>query len=179
MRFFAPDGKELLPRKAQQYRVSQLMPRMKDALAKSGKQSKILSLIQPETVKPSLLALSQHCFWTGELAIGGIQGVIETEAGWLKGKEVTLVSFDENAVSESEVIKQAKAQSCANDVYRGADLKGYRAARESDQKRQLQGTRFAKIKNLTAYQKTKLNAYARTDPSKAKNYLTPEQLASL
>jgi hypothetical protein len=175
VRFLNGKGQDILPRRDRQYQISQLLPRMNKALAQAGAQSDILPLIQPETVRPSLIALSQHCFWTGELAIGGIEGVVKTEAGWLKGKEVTLVYFDKEAISEDQIVQQAKAQSCANDVFRGADLKGYRPARESDQKRQLQGTRFDKIKSLTAFQKTKLNAYARTNPTKAKTYLTPRQ----
>lgn len=148
---------------------------MEAALSQAKKQSEVLPLAKPETVRPGLIALSQHCFWTGELAIGGISGVVKTEAGWLKGKEVTLVYFDKEAISESEIVKKAKAESCADQVFRGAQLKGYRPARDSDQKRQLQGTKFAKIENLTAYQKTKLNAFARSNPSEAKKYLTPKQ----
>lgn len=179
MRFFDDGGKELLPRKDQLFRVNQILPRMKQALTKAGKKSQIISLAEPETTPSAKIALSQYCFWTGELAIGGIEGVLATEAGWLKGKEVTLVYFNKNTVSEAEIIKQAKAQSCANDVFRGDSLKGYRPARESDQKRQLQGTKFAKIANLTAFQKTKLNAFARTNPRRAQSYLTPRQLEQL
>ena len=172
-------GTDLIPRRDQLFKVSQLLPRMKDALAKSKKTSQIIPLIEPELTSTSVLALSQYCFWTGELAIGGINGVMKTEAGWLNGKEVTLVHYDSKIVTESDVIKQAKAQSCANDVFRGNALKSYRPARESDQKRQLQGTKFAKIKGLTPFQKTKLNAFARTDPKKAFAYLTPKQRAAL
>ena len=152
---------------------------MQAALAKAGKKSNILALAEAETVRPSRVALSQFCFWTGELKIGGIPGVVATEAGWLEGHEVTLVSYDKSVVSEAEIVKRAKAASCANKVYSGSALKGYRAARESDQKRQLQGTKFAEVKNLTAFQKTKLNAFARTNPSEAKKYLTPNQLKEI
>lgn len=150
---------------------------MNDALTKAKRSSKILPLIQPETVRPSLIALSQHCFWTGELAIGGIEGVVKTEAGWLNGREVTLVYFDPAIISQEKIVQMAKAESCADEIFQGQALKGYRPARESDQKRQLQGTRFDKIPNLTAYQKTKLNAFARRNPRKAKTFLTPRQRA--
>ena len=179
IRFVNSEGKDYLPRRDQLFTVAQILPRMKATLAKAKKKSNIISLIEPELASPSMVALSQYCFWTGELAIGGIEGVIKTEAGWLNGKEVTLVSYDKSVVSESEVVKQAKAQSCANDVYRGEALKSYRAARQSDQKRQLQGTKFASIKDLTPFQKTKLNAFARTNLGKAMSYLTPSQKAAL
>ena len=179
VRFFGNEGKELLPRRDQLFKVNQLLPRMKQALANAGKKSSILALIEAEVATSSQVALSQACFWTGELAIGGINGVLKTEAGWLDGREVTLVNYNPKVVSEAEVIKQAKAQSCADKVYRGSSLKSYRAARNSDQKRQLQGTPFAKISGLTAYQKTKLNAFARTNSTRALDFLTPRQRKQL
>ena len=32
-----------------------------------------------------------HCFWTGEMKLGQLKGVLETEAGFIGGHEVTLV----------------------------------------------------------------------------------------
>lgn len=177
--FLNSEGKDVIPRKDSKITGAQLFPRMKSALVKTSQTSAILPLIEPEFATPSRVALSQHCFWTGELVIGGIDGIIKTEAGWLGGKEVTLVHFDPKIVSEKEVISKAKAQSCANNVYRGKELNGYRTARESDQKRQLQGTRFDKIKNLTSHQRTKVNAFARTQPLEALRYLTPSQKKAL
>ncbi len=168
-----------MPRRDQQFHISQLLPRIKSALAKTKRESEIVPLIEPETVRTSKIALSQHCFWTGELAIGSVPGVIKTEAGWLDGREVTLAHFDPKQVTAEEVIKQAKAQSCADKVYQGSALSGYRPARQSDQKKQLQGTRFDKVRNLTAYQKTKINAFARTNPGQAAKYLSPRQLKTL
>ena len=179
VRFLNGEGKDVTPRSDKALTAAQLLPRMQSALKKTGKSSAILTLIEPELVTPSRVALSQYCFWTGELVIGSIDGIIKTEAGWLDGREVTLVHYDKNVVSESEVISKAKAQSCANNVYRGTQLNDYRAARESDQKRQLQGTKFDKFKNLTPHQRTKINAFARTNPSQAMRYLTPSQQNAL
>ena len=179
VRFVDGKGKDLIPRKDQLFRKEQILARMNEVLAKTKRTTEVDATAKPKAVATKTVALSQYCFWTGELAIGGIEGVRSTEAGFLKGKEVTLVKYDPATVTQDQLVKQAKAQSCANDVYSGNDLKGYRTARESDQKRQLQGTRFAKIKGLTPYQKTKLNAFARTDPARAKTYLTPEQKAQL
>ena len=152
---------------------------MEQALSQAKKTSTILPLAKPETVSTNVIALSQYCFWTGELAIGSIPGVVKTEAGWLKGREVTLVHFDPAKTNQKTVVSEAKKQSCANQVFSGADLKSYRAASQSDQKRQMQGTRFAKLTNLTAYQRTKINAFARTDLKKAKTFLTASQAKSI
>ena len=152
---------------------------MKAVLKKAGKTSAILPLIEPETVQTKQVALSQYCFWTGELVIGGLKGVVKTEAGWLDGKEVTLVHYDESQISQKTLVAEAKKQSCANQVYSGSSLKGYRPAKISDQKKQIGGTPFAKLKNLTPYQRTKINASARSNVSQAKSFLSPRQLDEL
>lgn len=179
VRFLSPEGVDLIERRDRIFTIAEMLPRMERALAKAQRKSAILPLVQPETVSPKLVALSQHCFWTGELNLGGIEGVVKTEAGWLKGAEVTLVHYDESRIAEDTLVAEAKKRSCANEVFRGADLKGYRPARESDQKRQLQGTAFANLPGLTAYQRTKLNAFARTDRNRAKTFLSPRQAAAL
>ena len=179
VRFFGKGAKELLPRRDSQFTLNQVLPRMEQALANAGSKSKILPLAKPETAATSKLALAQHCFWTGELAIGGINGVTSTEAGWLDGREVTLINYDKKVVSEEEIISQAKAQSCADKAYRESELNGYRTARLHDQKRQLQGTKFGRLSDLTAYQKTKLNAFARGNPKRAIDFLSPRQLEQL
>lgn len=179
VRFFTGEGEELIARQDRVFTLAQLLPRMENALVKAGLQSEILALIRPETVRPKMIALSQHCFWTGELNIGGIEGVVRTEAGWLHGAEVTLVYYDAATLAEDDLVAEAKKHSCANEVFRGAALKGYRPARESDQKRQLQGSAFAKLPGLSAYQRTKLNAFVRTDSKRAEQFLTPRQRKSL
>ena len=89
-----------------------------------------------------------HCFWTGEQKLGGIDGVIATEAGWLDGHEVTLVRYDKNQLSLNSLAKQAARVRCADKVYtadgrslaglRGGKLdKSYRTASASDQKKQI------------------------------------------
>lgn len=139
------------------------------------------------------IALAMHCFWTGERKLGAIDGVILTEAGWLGDHEVTLVTYDKSAIKIEALIKKATAIECANKVYVPKDqiqtakastrksvaiLTGYTKAQSSDQKKQLQGTSFAKLK-LTPAQATKVNSHARTNPSKAKAYLTKQQLNAL
>jgi hypothetical protein len=36
-------------------------------------------------------AFAVYCFWTGEVALGRIEGVVMTEAGWIENHEVTRV----------------------------------------------------------------------------------------
>lgn len=179
VRFVDSTGADIIPRQSGVYSKQGISTRMKTVLEKTKKVSLKGAGADAGAKKISRIAMSQYCFWTGELEIGGIEGVVRTEAGWLEGHEVTLVDYDESVIKQDALVKKAKAASCANKVYSGNALAGYRTAREADQKRQLQGTAFAKVPNLTDYQKTKLNAFARGNPRKAKTFLTQDQLKTL
>ncbi len=179
IRFIDSEGKDLIPRKDRVWSIEELVPRMMMALDEAGKESAVLELMEPDIRARRQLALAQRCFWTGELRLGEIEGVLRTEAGWMEGREVTLVDYDPKLISREDLIAQAKAISCADKVYSGPALAGYKVAKESDQKKQLQGTAFAKLQGLGPYQRTKINAYARSRPEEAKKYLTPRQLEKL
>lgn len=83
-----------------------------------------------------------HCFWSGEAQLGGIDGVLETEAGWIHGKEVVTLKYDPTRLTWESLVKKAESFSYANETYRTAD---YRIASNSDQKRHLN---HSKLKNL-------------------------------
>lgn len=180
VRFLGADGKDLIPRKDKVWTAAGLEPRMKQALAKAA---------EPATAKTETkrLALCQACFWNGEMKIGAIPGVLRTEAGFFDGREVTLAEYDPNLTSLAEIVKKAEAEGVASAVYLDdpEELPGskkltsaYRTAPADDQKKQIQGTPFAKL-DLTHEQATKVNAYARKDPDKALEYLTEAQIAQL
>ncbi len=166
----------------------------------------LLSLVLATTVlaaeKPSAesknatqrVAFSQYCFWTGEMKLGQIDGVVRTEAGFLDGHEVTVVDYLPASISLSDLVRQAKAAGVADRIHfpagaqsaqtalglkEGAPLdRSYRPAPASDQKKQLEGTPLARLA-LTPEQATKLNAFYRVDPTKAAQWLTPAQRSQL
>lgn len=182
VRFLDSDGKDLIPRKDRVWTKDELNPRIKAALEKAGK----IQAANP-TPKTARLAICQSCFWTGEMKIGAIEGVTRTEAGFFDGREVTLVEYDTDKLSPSEIFEQAKLSGVGTAAYLEdpAMLKGskkltsaYRTAPARDQQKQIQGTSFDKL-TLAPAQATKVNAYARTNPSKALTYLTPAQVTQL
>ncbi len=134
------------------------------------------------------VVFAQSCFWTGEMKLGQIDGVVRTEAGFFKGREVTLVEYAPERVALEDLARQAKQAGVADTVYLeasaqrslggvsvGAPLDGtYRAAPASDQKKQIEGTPFAHLQ-LSAEQATKVNAFAREDQSKALAWLNSNQ----
>ena len=151
VRFLDANGRDLIPRKDRVWEAPELKQRM--ALVLKTK---------PASIKR--VAIAQSCFWTGEMKIGAIDGVVRTEAGFIGGNEVTLVDFDPAKVSLENLEKKAKAEGVASQVYKSLD--GYQRAPAPDQKRQIQGTKYSRL-DLTPEQATKVNAFARTDPARA------------
>lgn len=148
VRFLDSDGKDIIPRKDRVWTTKELEPRIKEALEKAGKPQ------AAEPPKTERLAICQFCFWTGEMKIGAIEGVIRTEAGFFDGKEVTLVEYDPARISPAGIFKQAKLDGVGSGAYLedASKLPGskkltseYRSAPASDQKKQIQGTVFQKL----------------------------------
>lgn len=161
VRFLDAEGRDLIPRKDRVWESQELMQRMKAALKKAGRPKMAAS-------KTERIAIAQHCFWEGEMKIGAIDGVTRTEAGFLHGNEVTLVDFDSNKITADELVQKAKAAGVATRIHTSID--GYRKAPAADQKRQLQGTNYAKLP-LTPEQATKVNAFVRTAPERVEAIL--------
>lgn len=145
------------------------------------------------TDKPATrrVVFAQSCFWTGEMKLGQIEGVVRTEAGFFKGREVTLVEYAPERVALDDLARQAKRAGVADAIYlaggerapagvaAGAPLDGsYRAAPASDQKKQIEGTPFARLQ-LSPEQATKVNAFARENSGKAIEWLTLAQREQL
>ena len=54
------------------------------------------------------MVIETPCFWSGEVAIAGIHGVISTEAGWMGGREVVKLSFNPLIVDDVAIAQQAR-----------------------------------------------------------------------
>lgn len=138
------------------------------------------------------VVFAQSCFWTGEMKLAQIEGVVRTEAGFFKGREVTLVEYAPERIALEDLARQARKAGVADTIYlaAGSESAGaqvsngpaldqtYRAAPASDQKKQIEGTQFSRLR-LSPEQATKVNAFAREDPSKALEWLTPQQREQL
>ncbi|MEM7699423.1 MAG: VPGUxxT family thioredoxin-like (seleno)protein, type 2 [Verrucomicrobiota bacterium] len=192
VRFLNSEGVDLIPRKDRVWTKPHLTARMNEALEAAGRPS--ISDSESTAADLGEAAFAMFCFWTGEARLGAINGVLTTEAGWIGSREVTRVTFDRTKVSFAELVAKASALDCARSIYTTTDsdaevasasrlsngilTDAYRIARESDQKRQIQGTLFAKL-TLTPEQATKVNAFARTDPQRALSFLTDSQRREL
>ncbi len=180
VRFLNDKGRDIIPRRDRVWTTTALADRMIEAL-KVSKRSvpKYLELIAQEhdITHQNSSAFAMYCFWTGEMKIGQIEGVIRTEAGFVDGHEVTRVIYDTTCIDLKSLTRKAQKFGCAQKVYRGDQLDGkYRKASQSDQKKQLsQWTAIRRVPNLTDMQLTKINAFAPSSTTKALEWLSPRQ----
>lgn len=76
-----------------------------------------LSSLIAEPPATARVAFAQSCFWTGEMQLGQIDGVMRTEAGFFQGHEVTLVDYDPARVSLEKLAAQARQADVADRLY--------------------------------------------------------------
>lgn len=197
IRFLDRNGSDIIPRRDKIWTTEALASRMSAALRKVGRPvPPYLETLSFGSLDGNLgtAAFAMYCFWTGEMKFGGIDGVLVTEAGFLEGREVAKITFDRDRISFGDLATRAASFDCADKVYTsspedaetagrtrlstGTLTNDYRPARSSDQKRQIGGTVFQKI-DLSPVQSTKVNAFARSDPGKALQWLSPRQVEQL
>ena len=194
LRFLDSNAKDIIPRRDQVWTLDAVSKRLVEALEKAKRPvpKYLQSLVGTSNLKEQqVAAFAMHCFWTGEYQLGNIDGVVETEAGWLDGREVTLVHYNKSEISIEQLAKRAAEVRCAQKVYTpegkqfgrlqpGKLDSSYRVASRGDQKRQLQQVpRLTRVPNLNATQLTKLNALAPRNMSAALEWLSPSQLRQI
>ena len=176
VRFLDADEKDIIPRRDQVWDTSGIAERMITTLEKAGRPvPTFLRLIEAEhSSRLQEAAFSMFCFWTGEVRLGQMDGVVSTQAGFRDGAETVFVRYDPKAISLPELIAEANRSECRH-MEASSDL---RSAPASDQKKQIQGTRVEGLEMSTA-QATKVNAWIRVDKNKALGFLTPSQRSRL
>ncbi|MCA9669483.1 MAG: hypothetical protein KC503_28000 [Myxococcales bacterium] len=181
----------LATRYASTYTVRSFARAMVQGLRKAGRKvpGYLAALASPRRAERATFAM--HCFWTGEVRLGAIPGVLETRPGFLDGREVVEVRFDPRKLSYGELVKRARALGVASRVYAhdAAQLAAGRAVAGSavsltarrmrvspkDDKYQLIHSRWRAVP-LTAEQATRLNA-ALPVGRLPQGLLSPRQLA--
>ena len=194
IRFLNSSGSDLIPRKDGVWTIPAVAARIEEARKAAGKTEPLEYLtgltVDFDSPLVGQALFKQYCFWTGEAQLGAVAGVLKTEAGFYGG-EVTRVWYDKRRLTFAALQKAAKELGVADESYcsKSDDTKlaetyeqfdpgRYRIAPASDQKKQIQGTQFETL-DLNEYQATKVNAFARKDPRKASEYLSPRQALKL
>jgi len=60
---------------------------------------------------------SMHCFWKGESSLGEVDGVISTQAGFMKDKEVVKLNYNPRVIAYKELLKSAKNLNCTDEIF--------------------------------------------------------------
>lgn len=189
VRFLDGEERDIIPRRDKVWTVPAVAGRMIETLKQQERAipNYLQTLVAADTSTHEMAAFAMSCFWTGEYKLGKIDGVVATEAGWLDGREVTLVRYDTEQLTLEALATEAAKVRCAQKIYTrgGAKVAGlpsgrlnrsYRTAQASDQKRQL--IRFPQLRRIPALnemQLAKLNAFAPTDLDLALEWLSPNQ----
>ena len=143
VRFFAPDGRELLQRRDGIWDASRIAARMVAALQSAERRVPAYLTLAADEVsawRAERATFAMHCFWQGEAALGGLEGVLDTRVGWLEGREVVEVHYLPQRLAYDKLLERALAFDCAQRVYAHSDVQlsaaqkhvGERAVRTDD-----------------------------------------------
>jgi len=135
VRIVTNDRKGLADRVAGDYSVAGISNAMVKALEKDGREvPPYLRLLAEETAARTLgvqkATFAMHCFWEGEGALGGLQGVVSTMPGFVGRDEVVELEFNPRIIEYQKLLAQAKKLDCASRVYTRDDTQQEVAARK-------------------------------------------------
>ncbi len=198
--FLDSAGQPLLPPMSNPHAPPSIAQQMSQALhAATRPMPRYLQALamEQDVSKHKRSAFAMFCYWIGEYELGKIEGVISTEAGWLEGREVTLVNYHKDQLALPQLAEKAAEVKCAQKVFAptkqerqllsssstrlvvGTLDDRYRKAKSSDQKKQIQRWDLSGVPGLTPMQLTKLNAFAPDDHQRALSWLSPRQRQAL
>lgn len=175
VRIIDPLGKDIVKRVGSDYTALGLYSAMTYALRSSNLEIPgYLSLLGDELNASNDNSRKEkyytmYCFWTGEKQLGSRNGVLNTEAGFMAGREVVKVEYDENEISDAQLTKFA----AQNEFKPISKDHTYRPA-SNDEDYFLRHTNY-KYLPLTPLQRTKINSALGSKKSALK-YLSPKQL---
>jgi hypothetical protein len=197
VRLMAYDRKELVPRLSGDFSKLGLVTSMVNSLENNNQiVPNYLRLLIEELMAgvsgTDKAVFAMKCFWSGEEALGGIDGVISTNPGFMKGYEVVKVEYDPDLISYNDLLNKAKHDQVATHVFvkdgiqknvaekvvgksSVSDISDFRP--DSDPKHYLSQTIYKYIP-MTSLQASRVNAAIGSGRS-PDEYLSPRQLELL
>jgi len=114
--------KDIVKRIGGNYSKLGVVAAMQEALRKNNLPiPKYLELLHEELAAEKsgteTATFSMYCFWTGEKKLGNLEGVIETQPGFMNSREVVEVEFDPKKISYETLLKKANKSGCASHVF--------------------------------------------------------------
>lgn len=169
------NGNNIVPRINNDYSALTLSQRLKEALSlRKQPIPEFLNLLELELAskRPNKISESyykMYCFWTGEKQLGKLNGVLNTEAGFMGHSEVVKVKYNSDLVSKGAIDNYAKKQN-----FKAIDLKKNYTIAKKDVHYFLKHSKY-KYLPLTSLQQIKINSALGSNQS-AEKYLSPKQL---
>ncbi len=122
VRIIRNNQENIVPRLSGNYTLAGLVTNMVLSLQINGTEiPPYLQLLHEElTARQNGLEeanLSMYCFWSGEKNLGHLDGVVETQAGFMNGREVVKVKYDPEAISLSDLVEHGAKTGCADRVF--------------------------------------------------------------
>lgn len=122
VRIIDADRKDIVPRINGDYTPLGIVQAMIIALKRASTEvPTYLSLLEQELFARQqgmeTATFGMYCFWTGEKNLGALEGVIETQPGFMKGREVVQVQYDPSLISYASLVGTAQKAQCASQVY--------------------------------------------------------------
>ena len=157
VRIINPTGKDITQRMGS-FHPKQIVNGIADALKKT--QHKIppyFKLLQQQVNaqygSTEKAVFPMYCFWSGELKLGQIKGVVNTKPGFMNGREVVEVQFDKEQTSFRNLLKTAKK----HQAIEGAFVKGEQQKRVA--KSEFGQNKFDKVKKTGRFRLDKEPKY--------------------
>ena len=172
VRIIDANGKNIAPRVSGNYSAKGLYKAMLAALNTSYTEIPEYMVLLGKELSATTTAkekyYSMYCFWTGEKKLGATDGVLNTEAGFMNGREVVKVTYDAREVKVQELDTYAK-----RNKFTPVDFSSTYRPATNDEDYYLRHTNY-KYLPLSNLQKTKINSALgnRTNPV---IYLSPRQ----
>lgn len=166
-------GDKMVKRVAGNYTAQGLYTAMEEALVIYKKEVPAYMKLLGEELHVSSASqqdryYSMYCFWTGEKELGSQLGVLNTEAGFMKGYEVVKVTYD-NTVTSNEQLDQFASRRDMKLI--GLDKSYYASSKDEDYYLKHSDYKYLPLSEL---QRTKINS-ALGMKNNAIQFLSPKQ----
>ena len=122
VRIVSAEEKGLASRIAGDYSIGGLVHGMVAALETSGHEvPEYLRILAAEHLPldnpTARAAFAMPCFWTGEVCLGDLEGIVSTRTGFLEGHEVVEVEYDPRRLSYASLVRHGREKGCISQAF--------------------------------------------------------------
>ncbi|MEO1714123.1 MAG: VPGUxxT family thioredoxin-like (seleno)protein, type 2, partial [Bacteroidota bacterium] len=144
VRIVNPLKADLSPRLSGDYSKAGVIQAMITALETDGQTpppylSLLLETHRAHTLKTETAVFSMYCFWSGEKGFGDMPGLVASEPGFMRHKEVVKVEYNPQVISYEEVLEYATEEDISSHVFVANDQQAMIAEKRAAVQQTVQG----------------------------------------